>query len=403
MRLTNKGKELIKGLEKVKELKELADAVVRAGGPDIKRGIDFPYRRWTIFKLIAHLLYTPLYTSIIEKYFAEFYYVDLFSGSGLGYISEEDVKEAVRTFTGTLRIAGSPLIPLSIVRKPFSRIYLNDMDQNKILLLRKRIEAASAASKNLEYKRWFPFQIDSSRIRIYSLDANLIIDTIVKEIEGAYESLIKSKNKGCHAYFFIDPSGLEFKRKSLEKILKSKVRNDIMILFNSYGAALQAYNHIKFDQSDAALRKCLGDSYEEHIENHAKSLGKKKNDLTIRELADALLGYYQEIFRAHNYEVVSVKLSLIEPTIAKSETQEREFDLIYATKKTKQGNPYINGFLYIKSLVEEFANKIGYSTIINMFIEYMATGELPGLLKLIIKDPEAILSQYSTYKRFGLS
>ena len=396
--------ELMKSLVKVCELKNIADAVVSGGGPDIVKGVDCRYRKWTVFKLITHMLYVPLYTSIISKYFSEFYYVDLFSGSGLGYVSEEVLEDVVKNVdsVGLLRIAGSPLIPLSIVRKPFSGLYLNDLDPHKTNLLRKRIEAIARLTNSQKKSNCFPFPVNQNNIKIYNHDANIIVNKIMKDVEAKHETLMKKKGRGCHLYFFIDPSGLEFKRKSLERILRSSVRSDIVTLFNSYGAAMQVYNHIKYGYRDDVVRECLGDRYIDYVNSYARGKGKSMKDLNVRELSECLLNYYINIFNTYNYEVVTIRLSLIEPTIAKSKEQEREFDILLATKKTKRGNPYINAFIYIKNLVEKVAKDIGYSKVINAFIEYIATGRLPGLLGYIINNPNEFFNKYSTYKRYGL-
>ncbi|MEM1776224.1 MAG: hypothetical protein QW079_04790, partial [Nitrososphaerota archaeon] len=150
------------------------------------------------------------------------------------------------------------------------------------------------------------------------------------------------------------------------------------------------------------VRECLGDRYIDYVNNYARSKGKSMEDLNVRELSECLLNCYIEIFNTYNYEVVTIRLSLIEPTIAKSREQEREFDILLATKKTRGGNPYINAFIYIKNLVEKVAKQIGYSSVINAFIEYIATGQLPGLLRYIIDNPNEFFNKYSTYKRYGL-
>ncbi|MEM4467813.1 MAG: three-Cys-motif partner protein TcmP [Candidatus Nezhaarchaeales archaeon] len=274
----------------------IADAIVQEGGPDvdIKRNIDCRYRKWTIFKLIVHLLYTPLYTSIIKKYFTtEFYYVDLFAGSGFGYLSEEDISDADIKGIQNVRIAGSPLIASSIVKEYFTRLYLNDVDQAKIKLLKKRIEILAKLSKS---PRKYPFPLpqsplDLDRIKICDMDANEAVKKIMKEIEEKYERMV-NKGKGCHVYFFIDPEGLEFKRESLERIVGSDVQSDIMTLFNSYGAALQAYNHIHHGYSDSALRECVGNDYAAWIGDCARMCDRKLKELSVKGLADSL-NYYQ--------------------------------------------------------------------------------------------------------------
>lgn len=383
---------VIRNLVKIKEIKNIADVIVEIGGKKVDiKGSDVKYREWTLFKLIAHLLYVPLYTSIIKNYFKEHYYIDLFAGSGMGYLERDNRR---------IRIAGSALIALSFAKPQFTRVYLNDKEQERIELLRKRIDILANIPHEKRKEYGFPLDtINTQYIKFSFQDANIAIERIMKEIEERHEEIYKRTKKGCHIYAFIDPEGLELEFKSLRRILSSNVRSDLMILFNSYGVALQVHNHINYDYSDEAIRKHLGEEYYNYIEEQAKQRGKTLEQLTVDELDDILTEYYAKMIEEYGYKTVIIKLSLIGRM--KSPRQEREFNLIYATKKTKRDNPYIAALNYIKEVVEYPARDTGYSNFMDLAIEYMETGKLPGLLSDIIDKPEEVLRRYSTSAKFG--
>lgn len=199
---------VIRNLVKIKEIKNIADVIVEIGGKKVDiKGSDVKYREWTLFKLIAHLLYVPLYTSIIKNYFKEHYYIDLFAGSGMGYLERDNRR---------IRIAGSALIALSFAKPQFTRVYLNDKEQERIELLRKRIDILANIPHEKRKEYGFPLDtINTQYIKFSFQDANIAIERIMKEIEERHEEIYKRTKKGCHIYAFIDPEGLELEFKSL--------------------------------------------------------------------------------------------------------------------------------------------------------------------------------------------
>lgn len=385
--------DVMRYLVKIIEIKTIADVVVERGGQevDIRESVDFRYREWTLFKLIAHLLYVPLYTSIIKRYFVEYYYIDLFAGSGMGYLERGGRR---------IRIAGSSLIALSFAKPQFTKIYLNDAKQRKIKLLMERIKILSELPLKERKKYGFPLdEIDMERIKPYTLDANRAIEKIMSEIEERNKELLGRVGRGCHIYAFIDPEGLELEFKSLERILTSPVRSDLMILFNSYGVAMQVHNHFNSGYSDDAVRRHLGEGYYDYLERQARQRGKALEQLTVDELDDILTEFYAKEIERHGYKTVTIRLSLRDG--ARSPGQEREFNLIYATRSTKRNNPYMAALDYIKELVESPARYMGYGNLIDDAVYYLETGGLRGLLKDIIERPEEFFKRYSTSARFG--
>ena len=377
-------KEILKRLQKLKELTTLGRLVTQTKETEYKGHIDsannFYYNKWTLLKLLFIQLYVPLYTSIISKYYKEFNYIDPFAGSGVNILKEEG-KEGVI-------IAGSPIIALSFAPKPFTKAYLNDIVPSKITLLRKRIELLKCISQN-EVHRDYIFSKVSTEIDYDHIDANKHINRVYDEIEERSKELLSKYKKGIHNLAFIDPFGLEFKRSSLERILNSKVRTDIITLFNSYGAGMQAYNVIHLGYSSRSLDEHLGGEWYDYIRKRTQKEGLKLENISRNKLSEFLSDYYVGIFLKHNYVVRVIRLPL------KLEAQ--QFDLIFACRRTKRGNPFLNGVEYIKEMLENTDYKL-----IDELLNYVITGRMPGLIGYIIKNPEEALEKYKTARRYGI-
>lgn len=386
---------LIKQMAKIRDLKLIADCVMMHGGGDVRSNpaVDEKYRRWTVFKLLCHLLYIPLYTSIISKYFAEFYYVDLFAGSGFGIYNDE--------YRVPLALAGSPLIALASATVPWTGVYLNDLNSARCHLLKKRVEVLVELSKKGGCKNApvsttkIPMSsLSNTRISISSADANTVIYRIMDEIEKRHSQL-KSEDKGCHAYFFVDPYGFQFRRDSLERILRSSVRSDIFILVNTKGVALQVLNRyralsLRKSFSDEALKQYVGNDFLSYVEQFAKQIGKKVEDLGIDDLIKCTKSFFIELFSSHEYVVEFIDIS--------TPSQGQVFDLIFATKKTKRGNPYINAVRYIREVYVTRGAQDGYKAI-DLTMRYIHTGDA-GLLGYLTDVAKAM--QFSSiFARFG--
>jgi len=323
-------------------------------------------------------LYAPLYTSIIKTRFAEFNYIDLFAGSGLNKFEDSNII-----------LAGSPIIALSFATKPFSKAFFIDLSQGKITLLKNRISRLKELSKKMEYREFIFSNIENTITIYFSQDANTKVKKIYEEIEKRHEELLDKIHRGCHNLVFIDPYGFEFKRRSLERILSSSVRNDLIIFFNSYGAGMQAYNVIHHNYSSRLLNDHLGSEWYNFIKQTAKRSNINEDKLSRNTLSHMLSSYYVGILKKHDYVVEVIRLPL------KLEMQ--QFDLIFACKRTRRGNPFLKGVRYIKNLLESTNYRL-----VDLLKEYVETGKLPGLLNYVIKDPEKALRRYGTARRYGI-
>jgi len=388
--------DILRHIAKLKELRVLGEIFKESRETAPKPSIDFPYNKWSLYIRLVHLLYVPLYTSIISKYFAEFYYIDLFAGSGIGILKPEG-DYANMCKEDVIPIGGSPLIAMCFAaERHFTKLILVEQDTNRAELLKKRISKFIQISQEDSWRRhdWpcssLARQITLERVEIYNSDANIVISKIMKKLEDKHNDLYRRQGRGIHAYILIDPEGMEFKRKSLDSILTSDVRSDIIELFNTYGVVMQASKVIREGYDDKSLTEFLGSSWEEFIKEEVSKSGRKLEELKYNELADLLVKY-----RINTY----LKADRIVERLPIHLSKERTFDLLISSKKTRGGNPYFKAFRSIARYVKE-AGKSKYK-VVDEFIYYICTEELPGLLKHIIENPEDVIREYSTMRRYG--
>lgn len=372
---------ILNRLQKLKEIATLGNLVAESEETRYKPDIDskgFTYNKWTLLKLMFLQLYTPLYVSIIRHRFAEFNYIDLFAGSGLNRLEDTNVL-----------VAGSPLIAPSFAPAPFSRAYLVDRDPDKIALLKKRIEYLKELSMDERNREVIFSDLTSTDFWSVARDANEVVGEIFKEIEQRHKELLKKRGRGCHNLIFIDPFGLDFRREALERILNSNVRSDVIILFNSYTAGMNAYNAINFGYSAKRLDEHLGEEWLDFVKQRAREMGKKMEEMSRNELSATLSQYYVKILceKDRVAEVVRLPLRL----------ESQQYDLIFTCRRTKTGNPFLAGVRYIKDLLES----TDYA-LVDALKEYVVTGRLPGMLRYIIRDPEKALERYKTARRYGI-
>jgi three-Cys-motif partner protein len=398
-------KDIVKNIEKINELKELGDIVTDSKDTKLNTDVDFKYNKWTVYKLMLHMLYLPLYTSIISKNFAEFYYVDLFAGSGVGYLSKEELKEEfiesgferdVVSKIDDVKIGGSTSIAIYFATEPFAKYIFVEKDMRKCDLLKKRANLLCQISQQQHTKWPHSYCLDVKNIEIRCGDANTEVNKIVNKLERRNAELLDEQERGIHAYFFIDPEGMEFKRDSFQRILNSKFRKDIIMLFNSYAAGMQAYNVIYKGYKDDALKECLGKDYYGYIEDEARKRNKRVNELSRSDLSEILSDYYVNVIKGMRRNGRNVYLC--EKVTLQLAKKSQQFDIIVVTSNTRNSAPYLNAIRYIDDVFIRKGGENDYQYL-NAAIYYIVTGKLPGLLSAFIKNPEEILSRYRTLKK----
>lgn len=152
---------------------------------------------------------------------------------------------------------------------------------------------------------------------------------------------------------------------------------------------MQAYNVIHFGYSSSSLDEHLGTEWLDYVKKRTQEEGLKLKDLSRNKLSKILSDYYISIFLRHNYVVRVIRLPL--------KLKSQQFDLIFACRRTRGGNPFLNGVEYIKNMLENTDYRL-----IDELLSYVTTGKIPGLIGYIIRNPEKALEKYKTARRYGI-
>jgi len=146
------------------------------------------FNEWTPLKLVFLNYALDVCTIIINKYFDNKYYVDLFAGSGINKMKNK------KDF-----LIGSPLIATLRYRNKFTKLFFCESDLSLFDSLKERLD-------------YFKEQ----KLLTFSKNCNECLDDIIREI---------NKDQG-YSFFFIDPHCMEFDWGSMKKVLN--LRSDIV-------------------------------------------------------------------------------------------------------------------------------------------------------------------------------
>ena len=257
---------------------------------------------WTALKLVFLKLYVPLYTKIIKKYYEKMVYIDLLAGSGLN--TYEGYEDAV--------LPGSPIIAWTYAYTSFDKLYLVEIDTNSAKALEKRINLVTSSKE---------------RFTIYKgCDANIMVHKIMREIE---------KHKSIHYLAFIDPTGLDdISWTTLQRLLASNIRGDIVLLFHSRQAAREVGKALK-GMNTPALDKLLGGR------NWLNYIRKHKDKGYEKAITDYLL-----------HKIMCVREEAVLETVRVDLRKKFQYYLIFITCKTRSGNPWLKAVREMKRFVE---------------------------------------------------
>jgi len=262
--------------------------------------------RWTVLKLVFLKLYVPIYTWIIKRRYSYMAYLDLFAGSGLNVF--EGYEKAP--------IPGSPIIAWGFAGLSFDHLYL--------------VEKNGDHSRSLQHR--IKLVVPSTRFTIYHKgDANEKVYDIMDEIE---------EFSGAHYMAFIDPFGLNVHWSTMERLLSSKVRGDLLILFQSHVAMTTAKQVLKREARSKALPRLFG------THDWLDYLKKKMKNGSAQEVEDLLLEYYIMRIRSvrKKARILTVNIRLYREHIS--------YKLIFVTTKTRQNNPWMKNVFALKSFIE---------------------------------------------------
>jgi three-Cys-motif partner protein len=244
----------------------------------------YPYKKeeayHTIKKLVIYKYYVDIYTKIISKHYKNFYYFDLFAGSGIVQVSIGNIN---------LNLFGSALISVLKPIKRFNKYVYVEIEETRCSTLRYLLR-----------------KIKENYIK--DLDCP-VINTDMNNI-NAYNNFF---DECKHALVVVDPEGLEPKWATMEKILKHNC--DVLITYMEEGIQRVIGKARNNPKDKETLENFLGSSID-------------PNKITPEEFKEK---YIEQIERTGKKAIKTIK--------AKSKYY--SYDIIIATRKTKGENPWL--------------------------------------------------------------
>jgi len=258
----------------------------------IGEGIYTDTHPWAVLKLIYLDYIAGIYTTLIGKRFEKYFYVDLFSGSGIGKISE--IKNDL--------ILGSPLLIGTRPHSTYTKMFFCESDPDTYKVLDERLKA-----------------IGKNYIA-YNEDCNEAIGKIINEI------------KNGHSLIFLDQFGMDIKWLNMDKILQ--LNADILINFQTPSIARGIIQKGKITSTATEFFRDINaveEVYKKHISENPKdetyeNLGEKLFKIYLEDVKNARLKY------RNNYHILKIKIR---------GNRAYYYDLIYITKQTKKESPWL--------------------------------------------------------------
>lgn len=251
---------------------------------------------WTVLKLISIKYILSIYTNIIgsRKFIKNMVYLDLLAGPGLNKID------------GKYNMLGSPFIA-ALTPKAFTNMIFCEKSPVRAKTLQKRLDNV------LSNKEKFKVICNDCN------DIDVIIDLIPKK---------------AHFFAFIDNEGFDAKWSTIETLLKKR-NGDVLITFPTTG----------FMRTDGFVKS-------------KKSPSPEKADQTVKDFIkgdiwqnlsdeDNLNQYIREIKKLRNI-TIPIK-------IQRKNQKGYHYHLLYATKETEGGSPWIPGINDLKSKIEQLS------------------------------------------------
>lgn len=230
--------------------------------------------------------------------------MDLLSGPGLVRIKDSDDQ-----------ILGSPLVSAIAARAPFSHMFFVDVNNEYIDALKERFQWLDAK-----------LGIDgSSSCTFIAEDCNDAIDKILEEMQSP-----------CHFLAFVDCEGMDVNWDSICRLLQFS-GGDIIFTFHTrdiWRLHGKAMNELEDSPNSQRMTSFIGSDQWRHCTR-------------VEELLDV----YKSQFVRQGRDIVE------NITIAKGGKGGHHYDLIFATKQTKSGSPWMDGVHYLKERIEQHTGK----------------------------------------------
>jgi len=257
--------------------------------------VIYEKRGWAALKLVCLMFYADVYTKIIPKYYDKMIYIDLLAGPGINRVKE----------TGDL-IIGSPIIAATM-EPPFDRLIFVENGVDRSEALECRLSSV----------------LDGSVFSVYNKKCDEIIDEIIDKIID--ENLSVGR---CHYLAFVDCEGLDIAWDTVEKLLQY----DGDFIFN-------------FQTSE--INRVLGAYRQGTV--RAETMYNFFGDVDLSQARSGvdLLREYKNNLKKHR--------DIVEDITIKGGGKFGNFyyDLIFATKRTKNGSPwFFKSVMPLKSRIE---------------------------------------------------
>ncbi len=320
----------------LEELKRAGEVVVSATGH------QNPYTAhpWTVLKLVFLKMYVrDVYAPIIGRRYPCMAFIDLFAGSGL------NCYEGARFF-----IPGSTLVAWFYATYPFDRVYAVGYNKPRnnpgYIWLKQRLE------------RFIP----RGRLKLLVGDANKKVDDITRDLIAVRDKVREELGGGLHYLAFIDPNSCEVHWSTIEKLIrleKEGVPGDFIILLQARMIA-RIMGGIRSDpkcHKDAARKLDLffGTKEWRSILNAKKRLEESTLELYMNKL---------EKLKSRAL-IECIKIELMRKGIY--------YYLIYVTRETKSGSPYLDTVRWLKNFVESVDKKETVDSVIRDVLGVGAT------------------------------
>lgn len=262
----------------------------------------YPGHTWSVVKLLLlggwSYVYTTIISNYIDKYWKEYWYVDLLSGPGTSIVKERDVV-----------VAGSPFVAHFFAKREYSRYVFIEMKEEYYRALLTRSKA-----------------ILGDKADVLKGDCN----------EIAPREADKAGRRKAHFLAFVDNEGLDARWPTIERLLKAEC--DVIINFPTSG-----------------IRRVFGAAHRDDINGHrsAEALtefygGEDWRDASNEEM---LLRIYMEKIGTTYY-----KMKKKEPYVSPIRVGDEHFyyDIILVTKR----GPYTGAWDYLRSRLEDMRKNI---------------------------------------------
>lgn len=280
------------------ELKEIRPEVVNS------------FSSWSALKLMVLMTTINMYTKIIKDKFNHFFFIDALAGSGVVKIKNEP-----------MHIVGSPILAATIANEPFTHMYFIELDGDRAKALETRLDFLYTSTD---------LDLGEKNYDVLPCDANKAISSVIDEIEE------KTSFTSCNYLAFIDNQRLDVNWKALRAFFRCW--GDLLITFQTkgvgrvWGNAKDAKTPEEINRSVNPLQKFFGSDI-------------WKQATRIEDLPRLYLKQIAEQGKKSIQEKITIKGREESPFY---------YEMLYCTRETSHGSPYIEIPSYMKERIENF-------------------------------------------------